>query len=88
MSGIALHLRGEVRGVFFDFLEQQRPDLLPRYKQLYTRGAYAPVQERRRLARLVGGPDLPPEERMRGRLEQPKEVRKAPVATLSQQRLF
>ena len=41
IGGIALHLRGEVREVFFDWLRSQRPDLVPRYEQLYSRGAYA-----------------------------------------------
>jgi hypothetical protein len=35
------------------WLTEQRPDLLPRYEQLYRRGAYAPVEERKRLAALV-----------------------------------
>ena len=59
IGGVALHLRGEVRGVFMDWLRSRRPDLVPRYEKLYHRGAYAPVQERRRLARMVrrgGGP--------------------------------
>ncbi len=55
IGGVALHLRGEVRGVFMDWLRAQRPDLVPRYERLYRRGAYAPPQERRRLARLVRG---------------------------------
>ena len=29
VGGIALHLRGEVKGIFFDWLRSQRPDLLP-----------------------------------------------------------
>src|SRR2546421_1567142 len=41
ISGIALHLRGEVRQVFMDWLAAKRPDLLPRYRELYRRGAYA-----------------------------------------------
>ncbi len=68
ISGIALHLRGEVRGLFFEWLEANRPDLIPRYKALYRRGAYMPVQERERLSKLVVGPDLAPDTRMRGRL--------------------
>ena len=43
VGGIALHLRGEVRGIFFDWLRSQRPDLVPRYERLYARGAYAPA---------------------------------------------
>jgi DNA repair photolyase len=54
VAGVALHLRGEVRKVFMDWLRSQRPDLVPRYERLYQRGAYAPREERARLARLVG----------------------------------
>jgi DNA repair photolyase len=68
VTGIALHLRGEVRRLFFDWLAEQRPDLLPRYRELYRNGAYASTQERRRLARLVAGPDIGPAERGRGAL--------------------
>jgi DNA repair photolyase len=53
IGGVALHLRGEVRQVFFDWLRSARPDLIERYEELYARGAYAPVEERRRLAALV-----------------------------------
>ncbi len=53
IGGLALHLRGEVREVFMGWLATQRPDLVPRYRELYRRGAYAPKQERVRLARLV-----------------------------------
>jgi DNA repair photolyase len=53
VGGIALHLRGDVRAVFMDWLRAQRPDLVPRYERLYRRGAYAPPDERARLARLV-----------------------------------
>ena len=67
VTGIALHLRGDVRGLFFKWLDANRPDLIPRYRELYRRGAYAPPEERRRLARLVKGPDLDPGTRMRGR---------------------
>jgi DNA repair photolyase len=66
VSGIALHLRGEVRELFFAWLREHRPDLVDRYKDLYHGGAYAPVAERRRLARLINGPDSPPADRMRG----------------------
>jgi DNA repair photolyase len=53
IGGLALHLRGEVKGIFMDWLRSQRPDLLERYEELYSRGAYAPREERERLARLV-----------------------------------
>ncbi len=74
VTGIALHLRGDVRQLFFDWLEEHRPDLVPTYRQLYRRGAYMPPDDRRRLAALVKGPDLPAGERMRGRMrmDEPK----------------
>src|SRR4051812_22833550 len=53
IGGIALHLRGEVRDIFFDWLRAHRPDLIPRYERLYARGAYAPQAERERLAGMV-----------------------------------
>ncbi len=53
VTGIALHLRGDVKGLWFDWLGQQRPDLVEHYEKLYRRGAYAPPDERRRLAELV-----------------------------------
>jgi DNA repair photolyase len=87
VTGIALHLRGEVRGLFLDWLREHRPDLVARYDQLYARGAYAPGTERRRLAQLVKGPDLPPGERMRGRTEKPP-ARAAARPALKQGRLF
>jgi DNA repair photolyase len=73
ITGIALHLRGDVRGLFFDWLKANRPDLVPRYKRLYGRGAYAPTDERKRLARLLKGPDQEPGQRMRGAFRQPPE---------------
>ena len=73
IGGNTLFLRGAVREIFFDWLRSQRPDLVPRYEQLYRDGAYAPNAERRRIestARMAGGrlepyPDQlrqPPEE--------------------------
>ncbi len=53
IGGIALHLRGEVRQIYLDWLRSYRPDLVPLYEELYARGAYAPEAERRRLAELV-----------------------------------
>jgi DNA repair photolyase len=66
VTGIALHLRGDVRGLFFDWLREHRPDLLERYKRLYQRGAYADPDERRRLEQLVKRPDRPDGPFMRG----------------------
>jgi DNA repair photolyase len=59
VSGIALHLRGEVRGVFMEWLRSYRPDLVERYEELYRRGAYAPPAERQRLGALLRRTGLP-----------------------------
>jgi DNA repair photolyase len=53
VSGIALHLRGEVRHIFMEWLRSYRPDLVKRYEELYRRGAYAPREEQDRLRRLL-----------------------------------
>ena len=58
VTGIALHLRRGVREVFMAWLEDNRPELTDLYRDLYGRGAYAPLAERRRLARLIEGPQL------------------------------
>jgi DNA repair photolyase len=55
ISGIGLHLRGEVRDIVFDWLRQYRPDLVPRYEELYARGAYLPAEEKRRIQGLLRG---------------------------------
>jgi len=88
VTGIALHLRGEVRGLFLDWLAEHRPDLLPRYRQLYRRGAYVPSRERERLAALVSGPDLEPGQRMRGRTFDPEPRPAAEPETPDQPSLF
>jgi DNA repair photolyase len=88
VTPIALHLRGDVRQIFFEWLRANRPDLVPRYKGLYRRGAYAPPEERRRLARLVGRPGPDSGHRMREGIESPPvaELRAAPEP--DQGRLF
>lgn len=53
IGGIALHLRGEVKDLFMEWLAANRPDLVKRYQRLYRRGAYAPPKERKRLAAMV-----------------------------------
>jgi DNA repair photolyase len=87
VSGIALHLRGEVRGLFMAWLAEHRPDLLPRYRDLYRRGAYAPQAERRRLAELTRGPDLAPSERGRGAFLRPPDP-PPPLRQPKQESLF
>lgn len=53
IGGIGLHLRGETRDVFMDWLRSCRPDLVEYYEELYGAGDYLPTYERRRLAQLI-----------------------------------
>ena len=56
LGGMALHLRDEVREVFFGWLKAKRPDLLPRYEQLYSNGrAYMRPEDRNRVSAVVKG---------------------------------
>jgi DNA repair photolyase len=77
IGGICLHLRGAVKDIWFEWLEAYRPDLIPRYEQLYARGAYAPKAERERIMNLVrdARPDSsvtqPPDSRSRWRPRAP-----------------
>ena len=59
IGGIGLHLRGEVREIWFDWLRQYRPDLLARYEELYARGAYLPKHEASRLSNMARGSSRP-----------------------------
>jgi len=79
VTGIALHLRRDVRRLFFEWLAEHRPDLVGRYRELYRNGAYAPARERRRLGRLVHGPALSPWQRgARGSMAAPAPVTPKP----------
>jgi DNA repair photolyase len=87
VAGVALHLRGEVRGVFMDWLTAARPDLVPRYNDLYRR-AYAPQPERERLSALVrrgGAPGAFWRSRPR---ERAASQERRPAAMQAQQSLF
>ncbi len=56
LGGVALHLRDEVRDVFFAWLEAKRPDLLSRYENLYPNGRSNMRPEQRKLTtRAVRG---------------------------------
>ena len=56
LGGMALHLRDEVKDVFFAWLEARRPDLLPMYNKLYSGGrAYMRHEDRNRTTRVVRG---------------------------------
>jgi DNA repair photolyase len=56
LGGVALHLRDEVREVFFAWLETKRPDLLPSYEKIYAGGrAYLPSGQRGKVTAVVKG---------------------------------
>jgi DNA repair photolyase len=70
VAGVPLHLRGEVREIWLDWLRQYRPDLVPRYEELYRSGAYMRRPERDELAALARRGKRPrrfTEEPVRGR---------------------
>src|SRR3954468_5265804 len=50
---LALHLRPGAREWFLGWLGRAHPELLPRYQQLYRRGAYVPAEYRDELTRRV-----------------------------------
>src|SRR4051794_4865675 len=50
---LALHLRPGAREWFLGWLAREHPELLPRYRQLYHRGAYVPAEYRSWLAARV-----------------------------------
>ena len=55
LGSAALHLRGEVKDVFYAWLQEKRPDLLPRYEALYgNRGNMRP-EHRKHATRAVKG---------------------------------
>ncbi len=66
VGGIALHLRGEVKDLWFEWLRGNRPDLLERYRRLYRRGAYAPREEQQRLSRIARPKGAPTGRSLRG----------------------
>jgi DNA repair photolyase len=56
LGGVALHLRDEVRDVFFAWLESKRPDLIPKYEDLYANGReYLPAKQRNEVTKVVRG---------------------------------
>ncbi|MDP9228154.1 MAG: intein-containing Rv2578c family radical SAM protein [Actinomycetota bacterium] len=90
VNGIALHLRPGVREVFMSWLSAARPDLVPRYEELYARGAYAPPAERKRIAALVKAPNRSDDPRYRRSRRRADQARKRAAADRppEQQSLF
>ena len=55
LGGVALHLRGEVKDVFFGWLHAKRPDLVPEYERLYGKRAYMTPADRQKTTRALRG---------------------------------
>jgi len=87
IGGVALHLRGEVKDVFMEWLGAERPDLVESYGQLYRNRAYAPAHERKRLSGLVQG-RLPPSRFKRWSRPREPERESASKPPVPQGRLF
>ena len=94
VTPIVLHLRTGAREWFFGWLAEAHPDLMPRYRALYGRGAYAPAayqkrvtEQVRELAKRYGvGRGAPSGRRRRpGRFAPPIERTANPQTTASQQ---
>ncbi len=69
LGGVALHLRDEVRDVFFGWLRAKRPDLLPMYEQLYPNRRGVPAPRRPQTSHLRR-PRLGPQQEKELKLEQ------------------
>jgi len=54
IGGQTLFLAGSTRDVFFEWLRSYRPDLVPRYEELYARRSRVPERERREIERAAG----------------------------------
>jgi DNA repair photolyase len=83
---IPLHLRPGVKEVFFEWMRAHRPDLMPRYEELYNGRSYVPSAEKKRLAEMVDSVRPPrrrrtrPSNRPRGRLVDPPKQEPRPAA--------
>jgi DNA repair photolyase len=53
LGGVALHLKGEVKDVFFAWLQAKRPDLLPKYEALYGNRSYMRPEQRKHATRAL-----------------------------------
>jgi DNA repair photolyase len=54
IAGVALHLRGPLRGHYLDWLARARPDLVRLHRGRFRRGAYQEDAERERVEGIVG----------------------------------
>ncbi len=53
IHGVALHLRGAVRGHYLEWLQGERPDLVRLHRERFRRGAYQEDAERERVEGIV-----------------------------------
>jgi DNA repair photolyase len=53
VNGVALHLRGSLRGHYLDWLGAARPDLVRLHRGRFRRGAYQEDDERQRVEGIV-----------------------------------
>ena len=53
VHGVALHLRGTLRGHYLDWLAGVRPDLVALHRRRFRRGAYQDDEERDRIEGIV-----------------------------------
>ena len=53
VSPILLHLRPRVKEVYMEWLEDEYPDLVPRYKDMYRKSAYASTKDKDELSKTV-----------------------------------
>jgi len=86
LGGVALHLRDEVRDVFFGWLEAKRPDLIPKYEQLYSGGrAYMRPAQRNRVASVVRGWGRTRAGKARRQSPQPTDTQSSPKGCSSEE---
>jgi DNA repair photolyase len=81
LGGLALHLKGEVRDVFFGWLEAKRPDLIPKYEELYANDrAFMKPEQRKEATRAVKGWGRPRFRKALDDRSEPAEARSTPPA--------
>lgn len=95
----ALHLRPGAREWFFEWLERNRPELLPRYRRMYAGSSYASKEYRRWLSERINplidrydlrgrsDDDYPATSRMRGRRDSSRTLQKTGAAAAPTQQL-
>lgn len=95
----ALHLRPGAREWFFEWVERNRPELLPRYRRMYAGSSYASKEYRRWLSERINplidrydlrgrsDDDYPATSRMRGRQDSCRTPQKAGAPAAPTQQL-